>query len=142
MPSADEPLIYQLFGRIAEPESLVLTEDDYFRYLMGVAGNAALIPDVVLRALADTALLFVGFRLQDWNFRVLFQSMMNQPGRRRQRLYTHVAVQIDPEEGQEIEPARVRAYLERYFGGTDISIYWGSAEDFLRELAQRARVQP
>jgi len=144
LPSAQAPLVYHLFGRLAEPESLVLTEDDYFRYLIGVTSNSDLIPDTIHRALADTALIFLGFRLEDWNFRILFQSVMNQPGSHRRRLYTHVGVQIDPEEGRTLEPALARAYLERYFGpatglayGTEISIYWGSAEDFIRELAMR-----
>ena len=140
LPSAAQPLVYQLFGRIAEPESLVLTEDDYFRYLIGVTSNANLIPDVVLRALTDTALLFVGFRLEEWNFRVLYQSVINQPGRQRRRRYTHVAVQLDPEDTPDIDPQRAKAYLEGYFGEADVAIYWGSAEDFLRELAERAGV--
>jgi hypothetical protein len=136
-PQVDTPLVYQLYGRLTEPESLVLTEDDYFRYLIGVTGNTSLIPDVVLRALADTALLFVGFRLDEWDFRVLYQSVINQPGRRRRRRYSHVAVQIDPEGTPDIDPQRVKAYFERYFGEADIAVYWGSAEDFLRELAER-----
>jgi hypothetical protein len=96
-----------------------------------------LVPFVVRRALADTALLFLGFRMDDWNFRVLFRSIMSQEGRGRRRRYAHVAVQIDPEEGRILEPERARRYLESYFQDADISIYWGSAEDFVRELQQR-----
>jgi phosphatidylserine/phosphatidylglycerophosphate/cardiolipin synthase-like enzyme len=48
-----------------------------------------------------------------------------------------VAVQIDPEEGRIQEPERARRYLESYFQDADISIYWGSVEDFARELQQR-----
>ena len=94
----------------------------------------------MLRALTDTALLFVGFRLEEWNFRVLYQSVINQPGRQRRRRYTHVAVQLDPEDTPDIDPQRAKAYLEGYFGEADVAIYWGSAEDFLRELAERAGV--
>jgi hypothetical protein len=136
-PTPEKPLVYHLFGQISNSDSLALTEDDYFRYLIGITRNAELVPPVVLRALSDTSLLFLGFRLEDWNFRVLFQSLINQQGSRRRRHYTHVAVQIDPEEERILEPARARRYLEHYFGGVDISIYWGSAADFIRELWEK-----
>ena len=136
-PSAESPLIYHLFGHLKEPDSVVLTEDDYFDYLIGVTRDKELIPGVVRRALADTALLFLGFRMDDWDFRVLFRSLMSQEGRRRRSRYAHVAVQIDPEEGRIQEPERARRYLESYFQDADISIYWGSVEDFIQELHQR-----
>ena len=136
-PSAESPLIYHLFGHLQEPDSVVLTEDDYFDYLIGVTRDKDLIPGVVRRALADTALLFLGFRMDDWDFRVLFRSLMSQEGRRRRSRYAHVAVQIDPEEGRIQEPERARRYLESYFQDADISIYWGSVEDFIQELHQR-----
>ena len=141
-PTRDHPLVYHLFGRLDDPESLVLTEDDYFRYLIGVTRNEELLPKVVGSALVNTALLFLGFRLDDWNFRVLFQSVMNLAGSELRRRYTHVAVQIDPQEGAMLDPQAAREYLTNYFGPaaalnyqTNISIYWGSAEDFIRELA-------
>jgi hypothetical protein len=136
-PSAEHPLVYYLFGHFKEPDSVVLTEDDYFDYLIGVTRDKDLIPGVVRRALADTALLFLGFRMDDWDFRVLFRSLMSQEGRRRRSRYAHVAVQIDPEEGRIQEPERARRYLESYFQDADISIYWGSVEDFVQELNRR-----
>jgi hypothetical protein len=135
-PTEKSPLIYHLFGHLKEPDSVVLTEDEYFDYLIGVTRDKDLIPPVVRRALADTALLFLGFRMEDWDFRVLFRSLMSQEGRRRRSRYAHVAVQIDPEEGRIQEPERARRYLESYFQGADISIYWGSVRDFIRELQQ------
>ncbi len=137
-PAPQAPLVYKLFGQLSDPDSLVLTEDDYFDYLIGVTSNRDLIPEAVRRALADSALLFVGFQVDDWAFRVLFRSIMRQEGSDRRRRYAHVAVQIDPEEGRFQQPQRARRYLEQYFQTDDIRIYWGSAEDFLRELATRA----
>jgi hypothetical protein len=131
------PLVYHLFGRLAEPESLVLTEDDIFDFLLGVAADRDLIPARVRAALVDSALLILGFSLEDWKFRVVFRSLMRQRGGRRRKRYAHVAAQIDPEEAQTIDPARARRYLEGYFEDADVTIFWGSAEDFLRELAGR-----
>ena len=52
-------------------------------------------------------------------------------------MYAHVAAQIDPEEGRIIEPRAARAYLESYFTESAISIYWGSPDDFARDLLKR-----
>jgi hypothetical protein len=62
---------------------------------------------------------------------------MSAQGRDRRGIHTHVAVQIDPEEARILQPERARRYLESYFQGADISIYWGNAQDFIRELHRR-----
>ena len=136
-PSPQRPLVYHLFGRIDVPGSVVLTQDDYFRYLAGVTRNKDLIPLRVRRALTDTGLLFLGFHLDEWAFRVLFHSIISREGRYRRSDYAHVAVQVDPEEGRILEPERARQYLESYFDADDISIFWGNGVDFLRELDRR-----
>jgi hypothetical protein len=142
-PTPERPLIYNLFGKLDEPDSVVLTEDDYFDFLIGVTGNKDLIPPVVRRALTDTALLFLGFQMDDWNFRVLFRSILSRQGSGRRDRYAHIAAQIEPEEGRILEPERARRYLENYFSkGADISIFWGNAEDFLKELLQRWSESP
>ncbi len=134
-PTPERPLIYHLFGELNEQDSIVLTEDDYFDFLIGVTGNKDLIPPVVRRALTDTALLFLGFQMDEWNFRVLFRSILSLQGGGRRDRYAHIAAQIEPEEGRLLEPTRARRYLENYFSkGADISIYWGSSDDFLKEL--------
>jgi hypothetical protein len=138
-PTPERPLVYHLFGRFEEPDTLVITEDDYFDYLIGTTGNKDLIPAAVRRALADTALLFLGFRMDDWNFRVLFRSLMSQEGRGRRSRYAHIAAQIEPEESRTLEPDRARSYLETYFQGADISLFWGTTEDFIAELLNRSK---
>jgi hypothetical protein len=133
----ERPLVYHLFGRLNDRDSLVLTEDNYFDYLFGIARNKDLLPEFVRKAVADSALLFLGFQLNDWGFRVLFRSIYHQEGRSLLRRYAHVAVQIDPEEEQFLEPELARAFLESAFGEDYIRIYWGKAEDFIRDLADR-----
>ena len=59
----------------------MLTEDDYFDYLIGSTRNAELRPSVVKAALARSSLLFLGFRLEEWDFRVLFRSILAQGNR-------------------------------------------------------------
>jgi hypothetical protein len=137
-PSPEQPLVYYLFGKLDEPDSLVLTEDNYFDYLIGITRNKDLIPACIRSVLTDTALLFMGFRLDDWHFRVFFRSLMNQHGSNRRNNYAHLAVQIAPDEGRILEPQRAQRYLEEYFiKGADISVYWGTVEDFFEELYSR-----
>jgi hypothetical protein len=142
-PTPERPLIFHLFGHLKFPGSLLLTEDDYFDFLIGATRNQDLIPAAVRRALADKGLLFLGFQLDDWNFRVLFRSLIAQEGRRRRRRYVHVAAQIDPEEGRILDPERARKYLEDYFEQSgDISIYWGPPDRFMQELNQHWQAVP
>jgi hypothetical protein len=138
-PSKERPLVYHLFGRLDSSyansvDSLVITEDDYFDYLIGTSKGDA-IPSVVDSAMVNRPLLFLGFRLDDWNFRVLFRSIQSLQGSALLNNYIHVAVQIDPEEGRILEPEGAKEYLEKFSPNTQINIFWGSAEDFVRELA-------
>src|SRR5262249_37900582 len=59
-PDPDHPLVYHLFGWIDDVDSLVLTMDDYFNYLIGSTRNRDLIPEAVRRAQSDSMLLFLG----------------------------------------------------------------------------------
>jgi hypothetical protein len=135
-PSVDDPLVFHLFGRLQEPESLVLTEDNYFDYLIKLTRNNEAIPRAVRLALTDRALLFLGFRMDEWDFRSLFRSIMDKVGPRHSR-YAHVAVQIDPGEDRFVDAEAARGFLERYFRRANIEIYRVTVEDFARELWDR-----
>jgi hypothetical protein len=147
-PSLSEPFVYHLFGHLDIEESLVVSEDDYFDYLIGITAQLSNmrfvqdrdpkhIPAFVPSAFADTALLFLGFQIDDWEFRVLFRSLLRLPGAKRKSRYPHVAVQIDPENSEFMDPEGARRYLEQYFERDRIFIYWGTARDFVAELRQR-----
>jgi hypothetical protein len=62
---------------------------------------------------------------------------MGQEGSSRRKDFAHVAVQVDPEEHTLINPQKARKYLERYFGDSNITIFWGSSGEFLQELGKR-----
>ncbi len=141
-PDPDRPLVYHLFGRWDNADSLVLTQDDYFDFLIGLTSNKDLIPTAVRRALADSALMFIGFQLDDWSFRVFYRAIVGQQGGGRRSRYAHIGVQIDPDESSTSEPERARDYLENYFGDADISIFWGASDDFVKELHQQLTPAP
>ena len=139
-PSPEQPLVYHLFGRFSDLRSSVLTEDDYFDFLIHFWKERNAVPPVVRATLTNSSLLFLGFKMHHWDFRVLFRSLLAQEGAKRRSKHMHVAVQIDPDEDQVMDPERARDYLENYFSeftDADINVYWGSPEDFLRELKTR-----
>ena len=137
-PSAEHPLVFYLFGRWNDRGSLVLTEDEYIKYLIGFTSNKAFVPEQVRLALSDTLLLFLGFQTEEWAFRVIFHSILAQAGSELLGQYAHIAAQIEPQDERTLEPLRARRYLEKYFiKGANINIFWGRAEDYLAGLMQK-----
>jgi hypothetical protein len=133
--SSDRPLVYYPFGSLQVPSCLVMTEDDYYDFLIGITRNWHMVPYAVRGALARHGLLFLGFGIEERDFRVLLRSVLNLMGRIPK--VPSVAAQVFPEESYVQEPERARRYLERYFQTAEINIYWGNTEDFMRELARR-----
>jgi hypothetical protein len=133
-----EPLVYHLFGRATVAESLVLTEDDYFDFLIGAASHRDQIVKPVGRALTNASLLFLGFDIDTWDFRVLFRGLMSYEGRWLLAQHPHVAVQLDVEQGQVQEPEATRRYLTKFFGTLNVTIFWGSVDDFVQRLDKGA----
>jgi hypothetical protein len=137
MPSRDRPLVLHLFGRYAFSRSLVLSEDDYFEYLMAARD----LPTDVSAALVESSLLFLGFQVDDWAFRAVFRSLLNRPRRDQRSLLKRqdltisrsIAVQLTPEQ-RTLSPAETRRYFNDFFSAADIDIYWGQNDDFVREL--------
>jgi hypothetical protein len=137
IPDPQRPLVFHVFGNLDWPDSLVLTEDDYFDFLIGVTEDSSLVPLPVRSALADSALLFLGFGLEDWDVRILLRSLVSQEGAHKLAKYTHVAAQIDLADSV-LSPARARRYLEKYFAKfrqPSIDIFWGSVDEFASGLA-------
>jgi hypothetical protein len=143
----DEPLVFHLHGNLKVPRSLVLTEGDYLEFLANIAvfrndEGPRLIPSVVLSAMTDYPLLFIGYSLQDWTFRVIFHGLLRAQSdvlRRRS-----VSVQLPPPINGSVAEAERHAaeYLTRYLEGWSISIFWGTAADFCEELRSRMGSSP
>jgi hypothetical protein len=131
-PTPEEPLVYHLHGHLDAVQSLVLTEDDFFDFLVNTPQIG--IPPLIQEALSATSLLFVGYRLADWNFRVLFRGFveLTQPSDRR----LSVTVQLPPVRSPQ-QRERAMQYLGRYFDKKEIVVSWGDAGDFMAELRRR-----
>ena len=131
--SVANPLVYHFHGCTPWAESAVVTEDDYFEFLINVSRDNKLLAHRVDRAMGGT-LLFLGYTLADWDFLVLFRLFSN---RLRDSGNTHIAVQLEPSDapGRPLEKAQNAInYLNSYFGNAKIRIYWGSCQEFCDDL--------
>jgi hypothetical protein len=132
--TVEQPLVYHLLGSDQEVESVVLSEDHYFSWLVRICAERDRIPLSIRERLSTTTLMFVGYGVYDWEFRVLLHGLVRNLTNRFD--LQHVAVQMEPasEEGATSEP--VRRFLERYLGKADIDVYWGSLPQFVAELRE------
>lgn len=134
--SPQYPLVYHLFGTIDGGKSMVLTEDDYFGWLRAWnkrVDNDPMIPDAVKVAFTLPSLMFVGYQLHDWEFRILFQGIKSFAANENMRERQHIGVQLPVDAGA-IDRDVSQEYLNSYFKDDDLDIYWGSVRDFLLEL--------
>jgi hypothetical protein len=138
IPTPKRPLVYHLFGHMKLPDSLVISEDEYFDYLIGVKKNWDLLPNALKGALYSTSLLFLGFRIDDWAFRTFFRILVNEPSYFQLSRRSHAAVQIEPDDGRIQNVQRARNYMKEYFGRRWFSLYMGNSEEFLKELVEHA----
>lgn len=73
------PIVVKLSGRrlTPEPDSVLVTEDQYLEYLPAQE-IGALLPATLLRQINRRSFLFFGYSLQPWHFRLLWQRMRYQ----------------------------------------------------------------
>jgi len=138
-PTVARPLVYHLHGH-TDPNSVVLTEDDYLTFLAAMQ-DPKLLPDQVRRPIASSSLLFIGYRMADWNIRVLLQGLrrLGQGLSGKGNLSVMVLV---PPEGPEGTQQKMQDYLARYYAAIDMRVYWGTARQFCGELASRWKQRP
>jgi len=137
-PSEKTPLVFHLHGHAGIPESLVLTEDDYLDFLIAISKKEnKLLPPRIQEAMAGASLLFIGYRIADWNFRVLFRSIVSYLEGAIQR--KHVSVQILPlgDKATNHKKLKALAYLDKYYGELKTRVYWGTTLEFMAELKER-----
>ncbi|MGO9971931.1 MAG: SIR2 family NAD-dependent protein deacylase [Solirubrobacteraceae bacterium] len=143
-PELGRPVVFHLHGHIDDPDSLVLTEDDYLDFMVNArryesASDMTLqvLPPMVDELISTTSLLFLGYGLRDWNLRVLLRALVESADRSSQKI--SVSVQLEPDDSliESVGKDTAIKYLEEYFAGLKIRVYWGAADDFLVELQQR-----
>jgi hypothetical protein len=128
-PTVANPVVFHLHGHDGVPESLVLTEDDYIDFLVNISRRLDLLPARIQQAMTGSSLLFIGYRLADMDFRVLFRGLVESLDRSLRRV--SVAVQLPPEDAEQ------KKYWVDYFDEMKVRVYWGDAKKFAMELRDR-----
>jgi hypothetical protein len=145
-PSIASPVVYHLHGSLADIDSMVLTEDDYLDFLVAMSSVPDLVPPQIERAFS-TSLLFLGYSLEDMNFKVLFRKLESFMSRTAGAV--HVSVQLEP--GKDRAPGTPlskeeaaslvaqRNFLQKRLGLQRVAVYWGTCNDFAKDLGERWR---
>ena len=130
-PTVANPAVYHLFGLDTYPGSLVLSEDDYMKFLISVVSDTdtqrPIVPPRLRRTLASSHLLLMGYHLRDWHFRVLFRFILNY--RQSEVAKQGIFIQLKPQDDRHLLD-----YLQRYFNMKKFEIEWKSSEDFVQDL--------
>lgn len=138
-PAGDNPVVLHLFGTDEDPESMVLTEDDHLDYLARISHDQEVfLPASVNALLAKNTLLFLGYRLQDLDLKVILRGLLTYLALTK---YDRMqfAVQIEAEQHDAAVQREVTDYFQQsfrqYFSSrSDVKIYWGSAHQFMADL--------
>lgn len=108
-PTPQTPLVFHLYGIDEAAGSMVLTEDDYLRFLVNAAasigGPTDPVPKLVRQAMSDSSLLLLGYELASWEMRALFWGLIEP---RAQKLAGAISIQVEPSEQE-------KRYLQRYY---------------------------
>jgi hypothetical protein len=129
-PTEERPLVYHIHGDINIPRSMVLTEKDYFEFVIKTNREDADIPSVLRIEIATSSLLFVGYSVDDIDFRTIFQGFLTFLDIEKRE--PSIAVQLPPEKGK----AKMQHYLEQYTRDlfADVREFWGDTSEFITQL--------
>lgn len=76
-PSAERPFIIKIHGDVDQPESLVVTSEDYIQFVLRMTDKEGShpVPTSVRARLTKWPVLFIGYSLVDYNLRILFKAL-------------------------------------------------------------------
>ena len=133
-PNVANPTVFHLYGYTQTQQSMVMSEDDYFQFLINVSKDQELIPKRIQQAITGTSLLLLGYSLEDWDFRILFHFLAGYLKNSTSR--THVAVQLSPSAGTDDLRQRAQAFFDKYFESKspDIRVSWETTQGFVTML--------
>jgi hypothetical protein len=74
---ARDVILHKMHGSIDDPGSMVITESDYIQYLAYLHDIDRGMPEYFRKTIIPQfTLLFLGYSLQDWNFKVLWEGVL------------------------------------------------------------------
>lgn len=116
------PVVLKVHGTIdrvnEDREDFVITEDHYIEYLAEETLER-LLPPALLGKLRTNHLLFLGYSLRDWNFRVFLRRLKRHP----KRAYKSWAVLLQAEESE-----------QQFWLKNDVEIIVGDLDKYIKQL--------
>lgn len=124
----ERPILYKIHGTLGDASGeLIISEDDYISFLEAISRDPkAGVPPLILQMLVDSHLLFLGYSLEDWDFRTLWKGLVERvPSRQRPGAF---ALQKDPSR-----------FWEQLWAKREVTIYNVDLYEFADELRQRMK---
>jgi hypothetical protein len=125
-------VLFKIHGHIGRArrtdDTFVITEEDYVSFLGRMGSGNSVIPADLVNLMQSRTLLFLGYGLRDWNFRVLLDRLTRM---RIQAMRSYaVAYDIDADES-------------RLWDRRNVQVFSGDLNEFVPQLdAAWARTQP
>lgn len=128
VPDQNEPLVYHLYGVDTHPESLVLLEDHYLKFLVAIPQETGHMPPPrITQALTDSSIILLGYDLAGWDFRAMFWGLIKP---RHTPVQQNVSVlQVQPSEEEE-------KYLRKYLGEVSFEVVFDEVAQYTRKVLQ------
>ncbi|HZT42746.1 MAG TPA: SIR2 family protein [Chthonomonadaceae bacterium] len=123
-------IVYKIHGGFCDVEPpggyppVVITEEDYIQFLTVMGNPKENIPRLLQEKLPDSTLLFLGYGLEDWDFRTLYKSWIEQLPKNMQR--KSFAIRLNPPK-----------YWVDFWKEKKVTIYDMDLYEFAKELEIR-----
>ena len=120
--------VFNLFDRMGkEIDFLVVSEEDYIRWLRILENPQTTIPNCFIRQIVNRLFLFLGYSLSDWNFRAVVDSIHRKVD--FQSLRPYAVCKAAPE------------FEKKYWGEKSVNIIDKDLSDFIQEMAEAMGIE-
>jgi len=134
--------LFKMHGCISQPDDqgLVITEEDYINFLTNALGpidEYKKLPPAIMSRVAAGTIIFVGYSMEDWNFRTIFKATVEAhtaPGK-------SYAVQFWNLAGEDDAQSTRREALTQFWGRKGVDILNVKADQFMQDLLKSIRVR-
>jgi hypothetical protein len=123
-------ILYKIHGSFVDDQDedksleVIITEEDYIEFLTVVGQKDGGVPTQIKARMKDRTLLFLGYSLEDWDFRTIFKGLVEPLGR-RERLRSF-ALQKDSS-----------SFWRDYWKNKEVIIYNLDLYEFAEELREK-----
>jgi hypothetical protein len=124
-----EVLLHKMHGSVEIPGSMVVCESDYIKYLASFNDKDRGIPQNIRLLIPQSTLLFLGYGLGDWNFRVIWEGVLSSYASRNLRKESYALVK---------SPTH---FQRRYWARRNVEIFDQDLTEFAVQLAEHFNLE-